>query len=229
MKMVTLTDARKVTERLVEVCKPLVIIVFGSVAQKGVGRDLDLLVIVNDNTIEDKNINLSIHRCLKKYYKSFAVDPFVISISIFKEYFAKGSPFLWLILKEGRYLYMKDAVKEWLKQAEEELNTAIYLLGGGFFKGACYHAQQAIEKKIKALLLKKGWELAKIHSLERLLAVAEDYKIHVDISDEEIIFIDNIYRGTYPGEAGLFPLGEPIKSDAEKAVSIAESIIKKLT
>jgi len=74
-----------------------------------------------------------------------------------------------------------------------------------------------------------GWELAKIHSLERLLAVAEDYKIHVDISDEEKFFIDTVYRGKYSGEAGLFSLGEPIKSDAEKAVSIAKNIINKLT
>lgn len=226
--MVTLTDARKVTERLVKECQPLVVIVFGSVAQKGEGRDLDLLLIVNDKTEDKENKNLLIYACLKKFYKSFAVDPFVIPLSTFKECFAKGSPFLWLILKEGRYLYMKDAVKEWLKQAEEELNTAVYLLGGGFFKGVCYHAQQAIEKKIKAILLKKGWELEKIHSLERLIAIAEDYKIQVDISDEEIIFIDSIYRSRYPGEVGLLPLGEPVKSDAEKVIEIAEGIMKNL-
>ena len=221
-------DAKKVAGRLVKACHPLVIIVFGSVAQKGEGGDLDLLLIVNDKTEDKENINLLIHACLKKFYKSFAIDPFVIPVSTFKEYFAKGSPFLWLVLKEGRYLYMKDAVKEWLKQAEEELHTAVYLLEGGFFNGACYHAQQAIEKKIKAVLLKKGWELEKIHSLERLIAIAEDYKIQVDISDEEIIFIDSIYRSRYPGEADLLPLGEPLKSDAEKAIDIAEGIMKNL-
>ena len=224
--MVTLKDAKKVTESLVKQCHPLGIVVFGSVAQKGEGRDLDLLLIVNDKTKDSENINLLIHTCLKKFYKNFAVDPFIIPLSKFKEYFAKGSPFLWLILKEGRYLYMKDAVKEWLKQAEEELHTALYLLEGGFFKGVCYHAQQAVEKKVKALLLKKGWELEKIHSLERLLAIAEDYKIRIDISDNEIIFIDSIYRSRYPGEAGLLPLGDPVKSDAKKAVDIAERVLK---
>ncbi len=36
---------------------------------------------------------------------------------------------------------MKDAVKEWLKQAKDELDMASYLVRGGYFKGACYHVQ----------------------------------------------------------------------------------------
>ncbi|MBN2373757.1 HEPN domain-containing protein, partial [bacterium] len=72
----------------------------------------------------------------------------------------------------------------------------------------------------------KGWELEKIHSLERLIALAEDYNIKTGISDEEIIFIDSIYRSRYPGEAGLLPLGDPSESDAKKAVNIAKRILK---
>lgn len=40
---------------------------------------------------------------------------------------------------------MKDAVKDWVKQAQEELNMAEYLFSGGYYKGACYHAQQSLE------------------------------------------------------------------------------------
>jgi len=43
---------------------------------------------------------------------------------------------------------------------------------------------------------------------------------------EEIVFIDSIYRGRYPAEAGLFPLGEPSNKDAEKTVSIAKRIFR---
>lgn len=222
--MVTLNDAKQVTETIVKTCRPLGIIIFGSVAQKGKGNDLDLLIIVNDEKKTDRDIHLLIHSCLRRYYKHFTIDPFIIPLSTLKKFFAKGSPFIWLLLKEGRYLYMKDAVKEWLKQAEEELNMAVYLLEGGFFKGACYHAQQAIEKQIKAMLLNKGWELEKIHSVERLIALGEDYNIKLNISDKETIFIDSIYRSRYPGEAGLLPLSEPSKPEAQKAIDIAKKV-----
>ena len=51
---------------------------------------------------------------------------------------------------------MKDVVEEWVKQAKDELDMAVYLLQGGYFKGACYHAQQSVEKAMKAAFLKKG-------------------------------------------------------------------------
>lgn len=43
-------------------------------------------------------------------------------------------------------------------------------------------------------MFKKGWELEKTHSIERLIAIAGDYKIKFDLSDEETVFIDSIYR-----------------------------------
>ncbi|MEW6380699.1 MAG: HEPN domain-containing protein [bacterium] len=92
------------------------------------------------------------------------------------------------------------------------------------FKGACYHSQQSIEKAIKAMLFTRGWELERVPSIERLAAIGEDYKISLNISDEEVIFIDTIYRGGYPVEAGLLPLGEPSGNDAGKAVSIARRV-----
>jgi len=47
----------------------------------------------------------------KKLLLKFDIDPFIIPISIFNKYYSKGSPFLNLILKEGRTLYMKGAIE----------------------------------------------------------------------------------------------------------------------
>ncbi|HRR61923.1 MAG TPA: HEPN domain-containing protein [Spirochaetota bacterium] len=55
---------------------------------------------------------------------------------------------------------MKCKVQEWLRQADEELKTALYLFKGEFFKGA-YQAQQALKKSIKAILIFKGWVMEK--------------------------------------------------------------------
>ena len=224
--MVTIKEAKKATDSIVKTLHPFSVVLFGSVARDGMGTDLDLLVVTDDKSGITGDANMLLHKCLKRYYRRFAIDPFIIPLSLLNEYYSKGSPFLQLITKEGRALYMKDAMHEWLKQSEDELNMSEYLLQGGYFKGACYHAQQSIEKSMKARLFKKGWELEKTHSIERLVAIGRDYRIRFKLSDEEIVFIDNSYRGRYPAEAGLLPLGEPSKADAEKAVHIAGRMCK---
>ncbi|MCL4491570.1 MAG: HEPN domain-containing protein [Nitrospirae bacterium] len=226
--MVTLKEAREISKAINKTFNPLSITIFGSTAKEGAGNDLDLLVVLDDRERPLDNVDLLMHRCLKSFYKKFAIDPFVISLSTLREHYLKGSPFLRLILKEGRLLYMKDAVKEWMRQSEDEFKMARYLLEGEFYKGACFHSQQAIEKALKAILLSKGWELEKTHSLERLVSLAEEYRVRIDFPDEDIVFMDSIYRGRYPAEAGLLPFGEPAKADARKAVNIAEQMTKKV-
>jgi HEPN domain-containing protein len=221
--MVSLNDAKEVSNSIINTVHPVSVVVFGSVAKRGIGNDLDLLIVTEDNSKAPDEINLMVSKCLKPFYKRFAIDPFVIPLSILNKYHLKGSPFLKLILKEGRSLYMKDAVKEWLKQAKDELDMALYLFKGGYFKGSCYHAQQAVEKSIKAGLLARGWELERIHSIERLLSVADDFGMSLRVSEDDATFIDSIYRGRYPAEAGLLPLGEPSESDAKRAISIADN------
>ena len=224
--MVTPREAKGVTNAIVKRLRPLSVVVFGTVAKNGTGNDLDLLVLVDDSHKEDDEIRL-LGKSLKPFYRAFDIDPFLMRRSVAREYYRKGSPFLRLISEEGRLLYMRDAVQEWLQQAEEELNTAEYLLKGEYHKGACYHAQQATEKALKAMLFSKGWDLEKTHSLQRLVAIAADFKIRVGMSDEEIVFVDNIYRGRSPIETGLLALGQPSGDDAGKAVAIAERILKR--
>jgi len=51
-----------------------------------------------------------VQHSLKPFYKKFSIDPFVVSLSKWREYQKKGSPFLQLISREGRMLFMKDIV-----------------------------------------------------------------------------------------------------------------------
>lgn len=220
----TIRDARDVADEIVRSFSPVSVVLFGSVAKEGVGGDLDLLVIVDDATRLSGNPELLLYQRLKNFYKRFSIDPFIIPLSLLYQCYHRGSPFLNKVLKEGRVLYMRDAVREWFKNGEDELRMAEYLMQGGYFKGACYHAQQSAEKAVKARLLQKGWELEKTHSIERLVSIAEEYNIAIDISEEDMVFIDSIYRGRYPLETGLLPLGEPLKEDAERAVGIARRI-----
>ncbi|MBI5206790.1 MAG: HEPN domain-containing protein [Candidatus Firestonebacteria bacterium] len=227
--MVTIKEAKDVSNRIINNIHPVIsIILFGSVAREGIGTDLDILIVIDDKLEKIDNCQKLIYNILKNFYKKFAIDPFIVPVSVLVDYYSKGSPFLRAIFKEGRLLYMKDAVKEWIKQSSDELNMAEYLLQGKYFKGACFHAQQSIEKSIKASLLNKGWDLEKTHSVERLISIGEEYNVHIELSDEDIIFIDNIYRGRYPGEAGLLPLGEPLEVDGIRSVTIARRIFENI-
>lgn len=226
--MVTIKDAKIVSEEIVKAVDPVSISLFGSCAKYGFGEDLDLLIIFDEKLKISGDINIIVHKCLKRFYKDFAIDPFIIPASLFKEYYLRGSPFLRLILREGRPLYMRGVLEEWFKQAEDELNMAVYLMGGGFFRGSCLHSQQSIGKSIKARLLKEGWDLERIHSMERLISIGEKFNIKIGLSDEEVVIIDNIYKGRYPAESGLLPFGEPSGSDAQKAVDLAKRILKEM-
>ena len=194
--MATLDDARQVTSTIVETLDPQLVLAFGGVGRTGRGNDLDLLIVVEGERREE-----DLAKALKPYATRFAIDPLVVDAVTFRERFRRGSPFLSALVKEGRRLYMKNAESGWLQDARDELRSADYLAQGGFWKAACYHAQQAVEKTFKARLLGKGWELEKVHSVRRLAAIAAEYRVPVPLDDTAIEYIDSIYRGRYPGRS----------------------------
>lgn len=106
--MVTLKDAKEVSSEIVKALQPISVIVFGSVAKEGIGKDLDLLVVSEDDRKTTRELNGFLFKHIRRFYKRFAIDPFILPVSKLQEYFFKGSPFLRLIQHEGRSLYMKD-------------------------------------------------------------------------------------------------------------------------
>lgn len=224
--MVTLTEAKEVAAEIADRLHPLLVTLFGTVARKQAGRDLDLLVVVKDADYHGIATDAFLQSILKKYYRKFDIDPFVIPFSKYRQQVRTGEPFLNAIIKEGKVLYMNNHVKEWLRQAQEELNTAEYLSLGQYHRSACYHAEQAIEKFIKAHLIDRGWDLEKTHSIRRLLAIAEEYNLRFNLEEEDVVFIDSIYRGRYPVELGLLPQGDPVEEDSRQAILLATRLLK---
>jgi hypothetical protein len=60
------------------------------------------------------------------------------------------------------------------------------------------------------------------------MALCNDYTIHISLSDDDIVFIDSIYKGRYPADIGLLPLGEPDEHDAARATTIATQIVNEM-
>jgi len=221
MAKATLADAGEVTSSIVAALDPLAVLVFGAVGRTGEGNDLDLLVVVEEGRAGSSALDAA----LRPFYKRIAVDPFVMPEGTFRDHYLRGSPFLRSVIREGRRRYMENAESEWMKDARDELSAAEYLTKGGFWKLACFHAQQAVEKSLNARLLGKGWELEKAHAIARLSALCANYRIPSLLVDEEVQFMASICRGRCLGEGGLLPLGEPNREEADRAITIAAKVV----
>ncbi|MBC8521869.1 MAG: HEPN domain-containing protein [Methanomicrobia archaeon] len=63
---------------------------------------------------------------------------------------------------------MKKEVKNWLEQAEHDVEVAEYNLKGNMLDAAAFYSQQAAEKALKSLYISKFNELWKVHDLVRI-------------------------------------------------------------
>ncbi len=66
-----------------------------------------------------------------------------------------------------------DRSRDWIRQAERDLENAKYEFKGGYFEWACFLAQQASEKAVKAVFNRLGLE-AFGHSVAGLLSKLPD-------------------------------------------------------
>jgi len=67
-----------------------------------------------------------------------------------------------------------EVVREWVGKAENDLITAAYTLRIGVgcpTDTVCFHAQQCVEKYLKALLVSLGREFPKVHDVAEILAL----------------------------------------------------------
>jgi HEPN domain-containing protein len=85
-----------------------------------------------------------------------------------------------------------------------------------------------VEKGLKALILERGRRPARTHDLVELLNLVTADGWSVVLPMEAAVFLNSVYRGRYPTEEGLLPLGEPAEEDARRALSAAETLMKSL-
>lgn len=117
--------------------------------------------------------------------------------------------------------------KDWLDEAKGDLEHARNDLQGGFYNWACFSAQQAAEKAIKAVFQRMGAE-AWGHSVADLLKeLSKKHKIPENLSNRALE-LDKAYIPTrYPN---VHPSGSPrwryTKEEARRLIRHAERIAK---
>jgi len=79
-----------------------------------------------------------------------------------------------------------------MNRVERDIQAAEFLGQAGFQDNACFLCQQAVEKGLKALLIKKTGDFPKIHSLRDLAVKAEVFSELKDL----IADLDTDYAAT---------------------------------
>ncbi|OHB75874.1 MAG: DNA-binding protein [Planctomycetes bacterium RBG_16_55_9] len=113
---------------------------------------------------------------------------------------------------------MNPLVTEWISKAEGDFNTAqreLQAADAPNYDAVCFHAQQCVEKYLKATLVDEGVEFEKTHDLGILLSML----VRFEPSWEELREAMNSLAGLavevrYPGYSAE-------AEDADEAVEIA--------
>lgn len=118
--------------------------------------------------------------------------------------------------------------RRWLRQAEEDLNDARFVLGGQRYNLACFLAQQAAEKAMKGTLYALGAEDVWGHSVAELCRDAAGFSQDLQPLISQGAVLDKYYIPTrYPDSLpGGIPSEAFEKQDADRALELAEHIIE---
>jgi HEPN domain-containing protein/predicted nucleotidyltransferase len=222
-----LKTLKGVRDRIIKHYDPERIILFGSYGEAGFTEDSDIdLLVIKDTDKKPIERQLELEKIISD--RELPLDVRVYTPEEVRFLFSIGSPFVEEIMEKGRVLYMRRATEAWVKDTEENLDSAVILLEHKKYRSACYHAQQCVEKGLKAMILEKGKRPGRTHDIVELMNQIKKLELEAGLSVDEAIFFNSIYRGRYPTEEGLLPHGEPTPEEARKAVSTARIIWEKL-
>jgi HEPN domain-containing protein len=118
---------------------------------------------------------------------------------------------------------MKAITREWLDRAKDDLLAASLLLTQPELTNmVAFHAQQAVEKSLKACLEEADIAAVKTHSLTHLYGLLE---LHLSLLlDQDMLDrLEAVYiESRYPGEMGLLPYGKPTEKEAKQFYDFAQ-------
>lgn len=110
-------------------------------------------------------------------------------------------------------------VAEWVRKADLDFQTVVRLVAEDTFRDiVVFHAQQAAEKYLKALLTKRQLEFPKTHEIRRLLELlnASDHEVSESLPDAKWLDpfgVDIRYPSDRP---------ETMPGDERRALQLAE-------
>ena len=191
--MVTRAEIQAICDDIVREFAPLQVILFGSYAYgtPTEDSDVDLLVVMDIPKSEFRNKAVEIRERIP--YR-FGMDLLVRSPEEIAYRVSYNDWFLREITEKGEVLHghashhnsedraapvktevgcMNPLTSEWVQRAEEDytIMRLIQREQNAMYNGICFHAQQCIEKYLKAWLQEANLTVPRTHNLEELLAL----------------------------------------------------------
>lgn len=124
---------------------------------------------------------------------------------------------------------IRDEVLNWLAEAKADLRHAEASISMGDYNWACFAAQQAVEKALKALVLHVLGEYPRGHDLVKLYRKVKG-SIIVQLSEEGLARLSAYYTiARYPNAGVERPSEEIVKEHAEEALSIARGSLNEVS
>jgi len=117
----------------------------------------------------------------------------------------------------------RGSAEDWLQHAGSDLCLAQVRSDhkGILLETLCFHAQQAAEKALKAVLLSANVEFPRTHSIRTLVESLPDGVYRDPVLDEAAVLTEYAVATRYPSE--LEPL---IEEEYEEAVAMAAAVLK---
>ena len=116
----------------------------------------------------------------------------------------------------------RNSSLEWLRYAQSDLAySKVSCPPGGLLETLCFHAQQASEKALKAVLIHLEVPFPKTHNINTLLELLPQ---DIDVPDEvksATILTDYAVISRYPGEYETVS-----QEEYKESVNLAEEVVK---
>lgn len=118
---------------------------------------------------------------------------------------------------------MKEEAKNWIMQAEADLDKAKILFENNKFDGASFYAHQTIEKSLKAVIIIKTNNLVKIHDLFNL---GKSANLPIELI-EKIKNLSGLYIDSRYGIINdKIPAERYTKNDSKQFLLISEEVLE---
>ena len=118
--------------------------------------------------------------------------------------------------------------RDWIDFAHEDLEMAKSALEKEIYNQTCFHAQQGIEKALKAFLKTRQLAIPKIHGLSELISLCRNYdsdflKLEDTCAKLDPYYIPTRYPDLFPGTGAG---GLPTRQEAEEAIALLKEGLK---